>query len=36
MNITRNTMSGCVFCNIPQYHLYAYTCKLKWDCGTTF
>ena len=19
---------------VPQYHLYAYTCKLKWDCGT--
>ena len=18
------------------YHLYAYTCKLKWDCGTNF
>ena len=20
--------------DVPQSHLYAYTCKLKWDCGT--
>ena len=19
---------------VPQYHLYAYTCKINWDCGT--
>ena len=36
---SRSLYLGCVFCNVPQYHsttvsqyhLYAYTCKLKWD-----
>ena len=36
-----NIILGSIFCNLPQYqvskrfsHMYAYTCKFKWDCGT--
>ena len=29
-----STKLASVFGNVPQSHLYAYTCKIKWDCGT--